>query len=273
MVSGEVVDEKLRSRKKELFFVKLVTTSLFMAIGLSFYFYQMLNLPSLLLIFCGAMWNFFVDINTLCAFILSVVVGFIYSSFAMAEGLYVNSYLYLFFYVPLQFVVWVRYMNNKDITFKRNKKLSPTQSYYIVILFMLLMVSTFALGLLEQNEILPAFDAITACLLGLSACLQSFGYREYFMVRPISILFVLELWFYTILNNGIDYMSLGCIILYLMYFVIDAFTMYLWYFSLEEKKQRKTYENDASLKQRLDEYNEKVNKRSLEENDNDDLIA
>ncbi len=266
-VGGKMMDEsldmdrQLESDRKKLFFFRLIVSCVCLAVAFSLYFSGLINFAGVMLIIMGALWNFFVDINSLWAFLLSLGVGAIYSMFAVIEGLYINAILYMFFYIPLQFYIWIRYAGRKDMSIKRNRGLSPSQVYYYVIGFILVCACTFAISLNFETQTLNLFDAVSACLLGTCACLQTFMYREYYFVRPVALIVALELWIFAIVENGLSMGAVAMLVLYTMYLIIDAYTMYFW-LGLTKRKEKQKLGNiveEGVLLQKLEEYNNLTN--------------
>ncbi len=274
------VQPKIRYARKELFTARLIVSCVFLTIALSLYFYGLLNLPGVLLIILGALWNFFVDVNTFWAFIFSLFVGAIYAMFAVVDGLYANAVLYTLYYIPLQFITWIKYGGIKDISIKNNKRLKGYQAYYLFVSFIYVFIICFIFTSTQNRQILPALDTVSACALALSAFLQSFMFREYYFVRPIALVLVLELWLYTIIQNGISYGSLACILLYIMYYILDCYSMNLWVDTTSARKNNHVAmvdENGLIFKERIEAYSkledEKEEENEPEKNDDDNVIA
>lgn len=259
--------EKKNKAKEKLFMFRLVYTCFFVALALTLYFMHDINLPGVLLILCGALWNFFVDINSFMAFILSLIVGVLFASFAVINGLYINAILYVFYYVPLQFYIYLKYMNAKDMSIKRNKKLSGQNIYYIFVTFIVVFGCCFAISLLPEYPTMPIFDAMSACLLGLSAYLQTMMYREYYIVRPISLLASIALWIFIAQTNGASSGTLSIILLYVMYLLLDLLSLYYWW-EVTEPSTDRTLANEDTINKKLSEY-EKISNKNKKESSSD----
>ncbi|MBQ7467087.1 MAG: nicotinamide mononucleotide transporter [Clostridia bacterium] len=201
------------------FTIRLVTICLFCAFALTLYFLNAINFPCVLLVVCGALWNFFVPINTYVSFIFCLIVCFLYSSFAISEGLYANAILYFLVYIVLQFVVWVLF--NEENMKIEDKQLSKSNSYLVICFIVMSFALCFAISLNASKNVLPLFDAISASMLGLSAFLQSFKYREYFVIRPIALVCAILLWLFAGYQSGFDGFSLAVMLMYVMYLVLD----------------------------------------------------
>ena len=242
---------------------RLIITCIFSLIALTFYLGGFLNFPALCLIVAGALWNFFTDINTFISFMLSLVVCFIYAMFSILEGLYMNALLYVAFYIPLQFVVWINNLDSYDMSIKKDKRLFKKGFLYEYIALIVVLVSLSVLCYFNSEITLTVFDALTACILGFSAFLQSYMYREYYLIRPMAVLMALLLWVLVIFVNGFSMISFTMIVLYLMYLTNDLLTSAFWKITVDvvepEELELVTSEGKKVLEsERIEEYKKLV---------------
>jgi len=237
-----------------LFNLRLIVTSVFCLIALTLYLLNYLHFPVLCLIVFGAIWNFFVDINTFLAFLLSLIVGVLFSMLAIIDGLYVNAMLYIFFYIPLQFVTWLVNPKEKDMSIKKDKKLSGDNIYYISIIMILTFAICFAIVININHEIFHVLDTIVACMLGLSAFLQSYMYREFYVVRIASLVLSIVLWAFVLYTNVFSMGAIGIILLYSMYLILDILAYVFWI------KSSLSYDKEA-----VEEIDQKGNKKLIQE--------
>lgn len=242
--------------------IRLVVTSLFMAIALGLYMAKIIGAPGLCLVFAGAIWNFFVGINTMAAFLLSLLVGLLYGMLALLEGLYINALLYTLFYIPLQFAVWIIYMDSDDMRVRSDRKMSGTGIYYTILLFLYALVICFAYSLYQEREILNLADVFVSCLLGLSAYLQSLRYREYYAVRVMAMVGSICLWIYVAVIHPNSMGAIAISLLYVYYLVLDLTGLYR-FIDVEDKKKQadlkaKKYTKDM-VDQKIKEYNDLKN--------------
>ncbi len=214
---------KLFDISPKQYLMRLVIVCMFCAFALTLYFLGVINFACVLLIVCGGLWNLFVPINTFASFAFCLVVCSLYALFAIGEGLYSNAILYFVVYVFLQYVVWVLYSEN-DMAIN-DKQLSVNTSYLVTCVLAISLALSFAISIVQGNQILPLLDAVTACMLGLSAFLQSFKYREYFIIRPIALIFAILLWIFTGYINGYGGANVTAIVMYVMYLVLDMLTI------------------------------------------------
>lgn len=266
--------QKINRESKWLFESKLIVTSIFCLIALTLYLLNLVHFPVVALVFFGAVWNFFVDINTFLAFLLSVIVGFLFAMLSVTSGVYANAILYIMFYIPLQFVVWITNPKARDMSIKKDKKLSFDAVYYITIAFVLSMVILVAVTIHIRYEILLFFDVFSACMLGLSAFLESYMYREYYYVRLSALIVSIILWS-LVLNSLVFSMSaIGMIILYSMYLVVDtlSFIAYMRASVPYDKDSVEELDENARkklVKEKIDEYNKLLDAVKETKNDED----
>ena len=255
---------KLSGVSQSQYIIRLVIVSLFCAFALALYFLGNVSFLCVLLIFFGALWNFFVPINTYISFVFCLVVCLIYSMFAIEEGLYASAILYFFVYVFMQCTVWVLYSDEN--TKIENKQLSQNASYYAICAIIVGFTICFAISLIQEKHVLPFFDAMTACMLGLSAFLQSFKYREYFIIRPIALVLAILLWFFIGYRNGFDGISISILLMYSMYLLLDLiFIGYRVYDLVFSEKKHKEKVRDIEIIE-----NKKNKFKKLNEIDKDD---
>jgi len=259
--------------------IRIMVSCLFLLAGLTLYLLNYINFPALCLLLAGAIWNFFVNINSFLAFMLSFVVGILYALFAVIDGLYINALLYTAFYIPLQFVVWIQNIGATDMVVNENKKLKGRSIYFIVLAVVLCFVCGFAISISSQYTILPVLDTVVACGLGLSAYLQSFKYREYYFVRFIAVALAVVLWVSVIGINGLSIGSITMILLYLMYFVLDVIAYFFWLQNVEDYNKSLfedvTPKGEKTLVQdKVEEYNKMLKESQVKDfKDNDSLKA
>lgn len=213
----------------KLFSARLITTCAFSCFALTMYLVGYINFPALCLIVSGALWNFFVDINSFVSFMLSLAVGILYGFFAISEGLYVHALLYLVVYVALQFYVYVEYPRNLDMSIKKDKKFSGQNIYNSFIFFVLTMAVFFAFAIVNKREVLPLFDSFSACMLAFSAFLQVYMFREYYVVRICAVVCAIGLWIAVMLTSAVSFVAVTMIMLYSMYLVHDIIAIIIWH--------------------------------------------
>lgn len=263
-------DEKRIIAMPKLLNSRLIITCIFSVVAVTLYIAGFFNFPALVLIIGGALWNFFVDINTMVSFLLSLVVCLIYGMFAYMEGLYMNAFLYVAFYIPMQFVTWLTNLNNKDISIKNDKRLFKHGFIFEYVMLLVVVVALAILCYFNNSMTISVLDALTACLLGFSALLQSFMFREYYYIRPFAVLSAILLWVSVILINGFSMISCTMVVLYLMYLTNDLLTSAYWKFTvdiIEPEEIERNEENGSKVmeEKKLEEY-----KKLMEEENKED---
>lgn len=211
----------------------LIISSLAAAVGLTLVFAGFEGWPAFFLILFGAIWNFFCDFKKWISLIFSVFVGVLYAHFAFTSGLYAHALLYLVYYVVMQFSVCLTKFNQVDTDINRDKRLSGTQIYYIVLvsIYVLVFGSIIMSGL--DSQVFAVMDVISALMLGISAYLRNYRYKEYFAIRYIAIITALILWVFVISTYGVANGCLAVCVLYVMYLLSDIFGYKAWKKSYE----------------------------------------
>lgn len=258
---------KFNDISSKQYLIRLVTVCLFCAFALTLYFLGIINFACVLLIVFGGLWNFFVPINTFVSFVFCLLVCSLYALFSIKEGLYSNAILYFIVYVFLQYVVWVLY-GDDDMAIK-DKQMTMNTSYLVTCVIVVSLAVCFAISIVQGNQILPLMDAVTACMLGLSAFLQSFKYREYYVIRPIALIFAILLWIFAGYINGYGGANITAIIMYIMYLVLDLMTIlsrvYNIAFSGDKKKKTISAEDEEKIDDKKAAFKKMVKQQEKED--------
>jgi len=129
-----------------------------------------------------------------------------------------------------------------------------------------------------NNEILLFFDAFSACMLGLSAFLQSYMYREYYSVRIVAVILSIILWCLALKTLIFSMNAIGIIILYSMYLIVDILSVISWARAsvpfdkdfveeIDEKSRKKL------VQEKVEEYNKLLNEVKVVSNDDKGVNA
>ena len=261
-----------------MFLTKLFVSLFFSFVALYLNLLGYINIACFFLIIFGAYWNFFVDINTFWSLLLCLLVCFLYSMFAAAEGLFVNAILYVMLYIPLQFVTWIVNIENKDMSIEKDKKMDGTAIFYVCLFFFFFFSLGFMFAMSHEFQILAVMDTFTACLLSLSAFFQSFMYREYYIIRPVAVLSAIILWVLVLILNGVTMVPITMIILYAMYLVMDIANIVYWIKTVpvvdKEVIENITEEGEKELdKEEVIKIQEAVDETNKKENEKKQIIA
>ena len=115
-------------------------------------------------------------------------------------------------------------------------------------------------------------------MLGLSAFLQSYMFREYYSVRIVSVILSIVLWSIVLNVLVFSMNAIGMIILYSMYLVVDILSFISWARAsvpfdkdaveeLDEKARKKL------VQEKVEEYNKLLYITKITSKDNDDINA
>ena len=270
-------DQKRIIAMPKLLNSRLIITCIFSVMALTLYLAGFFNFPAVCLIVAGALWNFFADINSFFAFLMALVVGFIYGMFAFIEGLYMNAILYTAFYIPMQFITWISNIDKEDMSIDGDKRLFKKGFVYEYVALLLVVVSLAVLCYFNNEITISVLDAVTACLLGFSAVLQSYMFREYYYVRPFAVLAAILLWLAVVLINGFTMISFTMIILYLMYLANDLLTSACWRMTVnvvETEEVEGHDDNGAKIleKNKIEEYKKLMEEENKKNSSKDDSL-
>lgn len=205
---------------EKLFAVKLMLLCVSLVFATTIYFIGIINFPCLLLIYFGALWNFFAKINSFLGLFLCLGTCVIFGFESISVGLYAHAVLYLIFYVALELFVLILDLKGNTI-FMRYKNLSARESYFIVLSMFLFFMCGFAVSLLQNNMIFPAVDAVCSSLLALSAYLHSRHYREYYVIRPVALVLTVSMFSYIIAIGFSNSALISMLFLYVTYLALD----------------------------------------------------
>ena len=144
--------------------------------------------------------------------------------------------------------------------------------------FILAFAVGFAIAVSIDNQILLLFDTITACMLGLSAFLQSYMYREYYLVRIVSVAMSAVLWGVVFSVQVFSMGALGIVLLYLMYLFVDVASYIFWIKSSVPYDKDFVEELDEHGRKKLvqektEEYNKSLRAVHAQENEDKGIDA
>ena len=128
---------------------------------------------------------------------------------------------------------------------------------------MLAFAVGFAIAITIDNQILLLFDTISACMLGLAAFLQSYRYREFYIVRIVSVAMSIVLWSVVFDIRVFSMIAIGMILLYTMYLFVDIISYIYWLktsvpfdnYAIEEVDEEST---KKIVQQKVQEYKKMI---------------
>lgn len=223
LTKGETFMEKqtpLAMSPEKLFAIKLMLLCISLTFATTIYFIGVINFACLLLIYFGVLWNFFAKINSFLGLFLCLGTCVIFGFESISVGLYSHAILYLVFYVALELFVLILDLKGNTI-FMRYKNLSLRESYFIVLSIFLFFMCGFAVSLYQNNMIFPAIDAVCSSMLALSAYLHSRHYREYYVIRPISLVLTVAMFAHIISIGFSNSAVISMLFLYVTYLALD----------------------------------------------------
>jgi len=190
---------------------------------------------------------------------MSVIVGVLYAAICFPLGLNANAFLYLAYYVPMQFAA----TNIKGDTFVvKNSKFSDKQSIMILFYYILFFVSLYFLSSNNGAVLICIFDALTATLLAFSAFARTYRIGVYYKIRIVALICSIVMWALFATSSQVYSGSKSALLMYLMYLIVEVYQMFYekkHYTSISQELERQ--ENEKK-KQKIAEEKKKQYKNT-----------
>lgn len=210
---------KIAEKSKDRVF-ETVITSVAVCLALFFYLLGWSGILPVIVVFFGALWNFFTEVNHFLACIFGFVVCVTYALVAASFALFGHAALHLFFYLPMQLFVFYN-SRNTDVGIKREKRVSPIMWVFIAVVFVLTVVFGWIV-LAKLKGTVPFLDVFSVAALTVSVFLVTAGFREYYLWRVFAVSLAAIVWVYIGVVNGFYDGVVQMIILFAMYGLVDG---------------------------------------------------
>jgi len=241
---------------------KVFISALSLAIGLTLVFAGFETVAPFVLLLLGVCWNFFCDFNSWVAFVFGFCNSFLFAIFAYQTGLYMSGNLYVLFYIPLQFIVCLTMKHKKNFIINKDKTMSITKEFEVFGISVFAFVLFGMAGSTMEGQLYPWLDSLCAVMLGLSAYLQSYSYKEYFFVRIMALTLNIGLWIVVGVNYGFGLGMLSIILMYITYLIYAIVQFVEWYrtFYVKHEPSDSGEEFDKETRKIIDKKVEEYNK-------------
>ena len=206
---------------------ELVTTCVFLTLGLFFYGIGLSSFWPVMILLFGALWNFFTDSNKLFACIFAFCLCIPYALISIEVGMYGHAFLHILFYLPTQLIYYIENQHKEDVSILPNKRLEVSGFVGSVIAGLIMI---FGLSMVLYNLDTPffIFDSVSVVMLAFAVFLVNGRYKEYWLVRLFAVMFSSLSWlvvgFLTKWADGTILFAL----LFAMYFIVDFIKYILW---------------------------------------------
>ncbi len=220
MIFAKDDDEQLPFTYSDKFvMLKVLISAIFCAVGLFFVLSGQDNILGLIVLVLGALWNIFLPLNNFYSLAISIMIGIVYAIVCINIGLVANAFLYLVYYVPMQYYACHRLVCT-DIVHSR--VLSTKQSVLFMFYYVLFFIGVYMFSTSYTTSYLCLLDALSATMLAFSALLRNLRTADYFIIRLIALLLSILLWALISSASAFYPGALCVVIMYTMYFVYDC---------------------------------------------------
>ena len=232
MATNEITsafEQEIVSAKREfkVRWTELLVTIIAMAIGVTLFAFDVVDLISLSIILFGALWNFFTDSNKLFACIMAFLMCVAYGFLAGSLKVYGHAFLHIMFYLPTQLIYYYESQKSEDNAVRKDKKLT-TSGYIGTVVSGWLMAFGLGIVLYKIGDPFYIIDALSTTLLAVSVFLVNGKYREYYPVRICALVLALITWIVISIEVSFAGSSAIFILLFAMYIVMDIIEWIRW---------------------------------------------
>ena len=208
-----------QSDKMQMF--KVVLSAIFVALAIFMFLIGADTLIGVIVLLIGIVWNLFVPPNSNAGFVFSIIMGIVYALASYGLGLVANAFLYLVYYVPMQFLA----CKNKGETFIfKDKTLSTNQSVFVLVYYILFFVGVYAFSKSISGSGLCLLDSIAATLLAISAFARNLRIRAYYGIRLCALAVSIFMWALIVSGSVLYPGAVGILLMYVIYLVNDVVT-------------------------------------------------
>lgn len=198
--------------------LKVLISCIFCALGLSMVLSGRDNILGLIVLVLGAIWNLYLPLNNFYGVAMSIMVGIVYALICINIGLIANAFLYMAYYVPMQYIACKKLTQTSII---RGKILSIKQSAFVLFYYILFFIGVYIFSTSIATSWLCFLDALSATLLAFSSMLRTIRTSEYIRIRLLAVGVSIIMWALIVSSTAFYPGAVCVLIMYIMYFVYD----------------------------------------------------
>lgn len=215
-----VDDQKPYTKSDKVLYAKILIAGIFLALSIFITLLGYDRIIGVLILMVGIVWNLFMPLNNFYSLILSVVMGILYAVVCVSIGLVANAFLYLAYYVPLQFIA----CKNLGETFiLKKKEFTNSESVFVLGYYILFFIGLYVFSSNLQNTLMCFVDSLTATLLAVSAFARNLRVGIYYHIRFIALGASIVMWALIVSGSVIFVGSWSILLMYIMYLCHDIF--------------------------------------------------
>ena len=220
LFANDYIDGQLPYKKSEkMLMFKVLLSAIFLALAI---FIMLLGKDTLIgpiVLFVGIAWNLYTPLNNFYSLVLSIIMGIVYGLVCYSLGLVANTFLYLAYYVPMQFLA----CKNKGETFiLRDKELTKQQSAFVLFYYILFFIGIYTFSKSISNSYMCLLDSISATLLAISALARNLRIKSYYKIRICALSSSILVWALIASSSVTCPGAVSIFLMYIMYFIYDT---------------------------------------------------
>lgn len=225
LFAKDYLDSQLPYKKSDkIQMFKVVLSAVFLALAIFMFLLGQETLIGVLVLFVGIAWNLYTPLNNFYGLVLSVIMGVMYAIMCYGLGLVANAFLYLVYYVPMQFVAC---QNRGDTFILQNKTLNKSQSLFVLVYYVLFFVGIYVFSKSIGNGWVCLLDSASATLLAVSAFARNQRIKGYYKIRLIALGVSIFMWALIVSGSALYPGAVSALLMYVLYFIYDA-VMYFY---------------------------------------------
>lgn len=230
---------------------KVVLSAVFLSLAIFMFLLGQETLIGVLVLFVGIAWNLYTPLNNFYSLVLSIIMGVMYALMCYGLGLVANAFLYLVYYVPMQFMAC---QNKGDTFILQNKMLNKTQSVFVLAYYVLFFAGIYVFSKSIGNGWVCLLDSASATLLAISAFARNQRIKGYYKIRLVALGVSIFMWALIVSGSALYPGAVSALLMYVLYFIYDT-AMYFYeksaYNSVElEKTEAKKAALDSKKSQK-----------------------
>ena len=227
-----VDDQKAYTNSDRLLYIKVLIAGIFLALSIFITLLGYDRIIGVLIIMVGIVWNLFLPLNNYYSLVMSVIMGILYAVVCVSIGLVANAFLYLAYYVPLQYLAC---KNSGDTFILKKKEFTDKESIFVLGYYILFFIGLYVFSSNLQNTLMCFVDALTATLLAVSALARNVRVGVYYKIRLIALGSSIIMWTLIVSGSVIFVGAWSILLMYIMYACHDV-VMFIYEYK-DYKKQ------------------------------------
>lgn len=254
--SKDYTDDQLPYTHSDRFlYARVLISAIFMAVSIFLTALAKETILGPLVLFIGIVWNLFLPLSNKYSLVISIMMGICYGLICVSIGLVANAFLYLAYYVPMQYMAC---RTSGETYILKNKEFSQRESLFILFYYVLFFVGVYIFSSIVNKTLICLIDSASATLLAISALARNSRVKSYYKIRFIALIVSIFMWA-LIVSSSVDYSGAwSMLLMYIMYFCYEVASV------IYESRHYVTAEMAAGEQKLKDEKEKQVKKKQKE---------